>query len=164
MLMNVVPVRLALRPEVPAATAVRALHRRLAEIRRYETTSLAEIRRWCGLAAEHDLFDTVLVFENYPVPLSLTEPAPGLVLESVETLEHSDRAVVVTVAPGAALRLGLTYSGTRVGAMTARRLLDAFAALLAALPAAVAAGVPLGAADIAPDAAAVQIDAFMETL
>jgi amino acid adenylation domain-containing protein len=164
MLMNVVPVRVAFDRNAAAGEALQALHRRLATIRRYETTSLADVRRWLGLKLSEELFDTALVVENYPVPLSLDEPVPGVRIASIETVEHSDRTAVVTLAPGSSLRIGLTYAGTRLSAATAHSLLDRYVALLSTLPGAVAAETKTADLDVTKAAAGDHVRAFLEML
>ena len=43
------------------------IQNRFSEIREFETTGLADLRAWSDVAADKPLFETVLVFENYPV-------------------------------------------------------------------------------------------------
>ncbi|MFD2837137.1 condensation domain-containing protein [Azotobacter vinelandii] len=50
-------------------------------LREHEHTPLYEIQRWAGLGGEA-LFDSLLVFENYPIAEALQQGAPeGLVFE-----------------------------------------------------------------------------------
>ncbi|MFE9252359.1 amino acid adenylation domain-containing protein [Streptomyces sp. NPDC007088] len=60
---NTIPVRVGLDPAVPFAEAVGALQRRQGDLLDHHHVSLAEIQRAAGLG---ELFDSILVFENYP--------------------------------------------------------------------------------------------------
>ncbi|MEU5807506.1 amino acid adenylation domain-containing protein [Streptomyces sp. NPDC047718] len=60
---NTLPVRVRLDPAAPFAEAVAALQRRQGDVLDHHHVSLAEIQRAAGLG---ELFDSILVFENYP--------------------------------------------------------------------------------------------------
>ncbi|MEV7550501.1 amino acid adenylation domain-containing protein [Amycolatopsis sp. NPDC089917] len=54
-----------------------------------------------SLAGRERLFDSLLVFENYPVdPAKLREPAPGLTVTGTRFRERTHHPVSVTVVPG----------------------------------------------------------------
>ncbi|MEV8761116.1 condensation domain-containing protein, partial [Klebsiella pneumoniae] len=56
--------------ELPASRTLDAwlqdLQRRNVELRQYEHTPLSDLQRWTGRSGDA-LFDSLLVFENYPV-------------------------------------------------------------------------------------------------
>ena len=54
---------------------LRALQTDNLAMREHEHTPLFEIQRWAGLGGEA-LFDSILVFENYPVSEALAQGAP----------------------------------------------------------------------------------------
>lgn len=59
-------------------------------MREFEHTPLNEVQRWAGLGGE-SLFDSLLVFENYPVSQALQEGAPeGLRFGPVANLEQTN--------------------------------------------------------------------------
>ncbi|MET3982552.1 amino acid adenylation domain-containing protein [Streptomyces sp. PvR034] len=60
---NTLPVRVGLDPAVPFAEAVGALQRQQGDLLDHHHVSLAEIKRAAGAG---ELFDSILVFENYP--------------------------------------------------------------------------------------------------
>ncbi|MFC9255606.1 amino acid adenylation domain-containing protein, partial [Amycolatopsis thailandensis] len=65
-----------------------------------------------SLAGRERLFDSLLVFENYPVdPVKLREPAPGLTVTGTRFRERTHHPVSVTVVPGEDGWEGVLYAG-----------------------------------------------------
>ncbi|MGW3992726.1 amino acid adenylation domain-containing protein [Amycolatopsis sp. NPDC004772] len=64
MFVNTVPVRVTVAEDGPGW--FRRLQADQAEARRFGHVSLAALRRWSGLPARTGLFDSIVVFENYP--------------------------------------------------------------------------------------------------
>ncbi|TLP56039.1 amino acid adenylation domain-containing protein, partial [Pseudomonas mosselii] len=69
---NTLPVIQTLEPEQPLADWLRALQAYNLDIRDYSQAPLADVQRWSGLGAQ-GLFDSIIVFENYPIDQRLNE-------------------------------------------------------------------------------------------
>ncbi|MGW0395965.1 amino acid adenylation domain-containing protein, partial [Streptomyces sp. NPDC003042] len=72
--MNTLPLRVRLRPAEPLAEFLRRVQSEQARLIEHQWVGLAEIQRWAGSGA---LFDTAMVFENYPLNSSRGRP-PGV--------------------------------------------------------------------------------------
>lgn len=68
---NTLPARVALPRLVPAREWLRAIQQSQAEAREYEYTPLSRIQQWSGIGSATALFDSIVVFENYPVESAL---------------------------------------------------------------------------------------------
>ncbi|MDQ7808842.1 amino acid adenylation domain-containing protein [Amycolatopsis sp. A133] len=66
MFVNTVPVRVTVAEGEDRPGWFRRLQADQAEARRFGHVSLAALRRWSGLPARTSLFDSIVVFENYP--------------------------------------------------------------------------------------------------
>ncbi|MGH9282507.1 MAG: condensation domain-containing protein, partial [Acidimicrobiales bacterium] len=64
---NTVPVRADLDGAAPVASWLQALQAAQAESRRFDFVSLAQMQTWAGLPGGVNLFDSIVVFENYPI-------------------------------------------------------------------------------------------------
>jgi hypothetical protein len=95
----------------------------MSELREYEYTPLTRIQQWVGLPPNTSLFDSVLVFENYPVEFSLEEPSSGLRISDVRSIEKTDRPLTLTVVPGEKLSLQLTCRRDHFNFDNSRRIL-----------------------------------------
>jgi hypothetical protein len=63
---NTLPVRFQVHPSDTALDLLLRLQSQQSEAREYEYTPLVQIRRWTGIPGSIRLFETILVFENYP--------------------------------------------------------------------------------------------------
>lgn len=66
LLIGSVPLRVTSRPEQPVLDWLQAIQRQQLENARFSDISLADLKQACGLTAWPALFDTLVVFENYP--------------------------------------------------------------------------------------------------
>jgi amino acid adenylation domain-containing protein/non-ribosomal peptide synthase protein (TIGR01720 family) len=107
---NTVPVIGKLDPAQTAGAFLRALSAEGAEMREHEHTPLHEIQRWAGLGGQ-SLFDTIVVFENYPLDEALGAGHKGeLRFDRIASVDVTSYAVSVMVHAGERLRLKLDYS------------------------------------------------------
>jgi hypothetical protein len=126
LLINTLPLRVRLRPAAGFAEWLRELQRQAAEARQYDYASLADVQRWSGLAAGRQLFDSLLVFENFPVP----EDVLGPDLEATAMVHHIEESypLILTVVPAARIRLDWRHAAAAArwaGALPAiERLLE----------------------------------------
>ncbi|MBB5850089.1 non-ribosomal peptide synthetase [Amycolatopsis umgeniensis] len=96
LLANSVPVRARFTGTV--AEALADLQARQQAMAGHHRIGLPEL---ASLAGRERLFDSLLVFENYPVdPAKLREPAPGLTVTGTRFRERTHHPVSVTVVPG----------------------------------------------------------------
>src|SRR5690606_4651107 len=93
-----------------AGAFLRTLFADGAEMREHELTPLHEIQRWAG-AGGQALFDSIVVFENYPLDAALGAGHKGeLRFDRVASVDVTSYAVSVMVHAGERLRLRLDYS------------------------------------------------------
>ena len=104
---NTLPVRVRLRPAEPLSELLTRLQDSQSQLITHQHLGLAEIQRLMGLG---ELFDTLVVFENYPLDRSaLAQPVAGLELTSVEAHDATHYPLSLVAVPGERLRLRLQY-------------------------------------------------------
>ncbi|WP_229796441.1 non-ribosomal peptide synthetase, partial [Saccharothrix coeruleofusca] len=114
MLINTVPTRVSVDAQAEVAVWLRELQAAQSESRRFEHTSLAEIQSWAGTR----LFDSVVVFENYPFDQG--GDAPRVV--EVEAVDNTTLPLTLTASVTDRLNLDLAYDPELFDEATARRL------------------------------------------
>ncbi|HWH00601.1 MAG TPA: amino acid adenylation domain-containing protein [Pilimelia sp.] len=133
---NTLPVRVDVDPAAPAGSWLRRLQDAQIESRQYEYTPLADLHPLTDLPAESALFDSIVVFENYPIDAAATA-AHGLRLRDLDAVETTNFALSLLVYPaGERISATLGYDPELFDADTAARLTTHLRALLAALVAA----------------------------
>ncbi|MFL5355871.1 amino acid adenylation domain-containing protein [Archangium sp.] len=120
---NSLPVRVRLPPGEELVPWLRGIQTQLLELRQQEHSSLLLVQGWSELPRGLPLFESLLVFENYPVDDSVRERAGGQDIRDVQMLERKTFPLNLVVLPGPELLLKLTVDSSRLDAELARRLL-----------------------------------------
>jgi amino acid adenylation domain-containing protein len=141
---NTLPVIAAPLPQRAASAWLRELQADNAAANEHAHTPLAEIQRWAGQGGA--LFDTLVVFENYPVD---SRDARAMNLRDVRNIEATDFALTLVVEAGESIVIDYGYDAARVDEA---RVIALHRAMSACLDAFVAnADAPLGALSLADD-------------
>ncbi|MFI9100862.1 amino acid adenylation domain-containing protein [Streptomyces fildesensis] len=125
---NTLPVRAVLRPAEPVSELLTRIQGEQAELTAHQYLPLAEVQRLAGLG---DLFDTLLVIENYPfAPESLRTSDGGLRVAGIDGRDDTHYPLSVAVMTGESLRLRVGHRTDAVPAEQARAITDALHHLL----------------------------------
>ncbi|MFE4261097.1 amino acid adenylation domain-containing protein [Streptomyces sp. NPDC056883] len=103
---NTVPVRFPYRRTDSLLDACRALQGRQALLMEHQHIGLADIQRQVGAG---DLFDTLLVFENYPFEPDALPAAGGLRVTRAKSYDATHYPLTVAAMPGPRLRFRLDH-------------------------------------------------------
>ncbi len=120
---NVLPARVLVPVDGQVVTWLRELQKQQAEARRFEFCSIASIHGWSDVPRNQPLFESVLVFQNFPSGVALPESA-GIEVISVALIERSNVPLALVVEPGPRLHLRIVYMGTRFEDATIDEMLE----------------------------------------
>ncbi|MFB6643327.1 amino acid adenylation domain-containing protein [Streptomyces chartreusis] len=128
---NTLPVRVDVDPRHTPTELFAAVQAGQAELLPHEHLTLAEVQQLTPVRGE--LFDTALMFQNYPmgeVPLAPPESGPRVTAIDIRSATHYP--LTLTVFPGTPFGLAINHLPSRVPHATAHTLGLRFARLLAA--------------------------------
>ncbi|GAB2664196.1 amino acid adenylation domain-containing protein [Prescottella soli] len=129
---NTVPARLRLRPDETAADVLTRWQSEQSALLEHQYVGLGELRRLTGL---QELFETLVVVENYPIGnTAIADPSGTVRLTGIRFDEHPPYPLTVVAVPGDRLRFEVKYDAARVGDATAAQMADGLVALLSGLP------------------------------
>ncbi len=123
MFINSLPVRVRVRPTDRLVPWLQELQAAQAEQRQFEHSPLVRVQGFSGVPRGSPLFESILVFENYPMDASITERANGLDVRDVQFLERRLYPLNFTFFPGRKLEVLLSYDEVRFDAATAESLM-----------------------------------------
>jgi amino acid adenylation domain-containing protein/non-ribosomal peptide synthase protein (TIGR01720 family) len=129
---NTLPVRV----RVDGAAVVpwlRRLQADLVEQDEFSYCALADIQQWSEVPGGTPLFDTLLIFQNYPTPAALEKPVAGLRLAEFQAFDPNDYPMTLVVTPGERVSLRALYDSTCFDSETIARLLRHYETLLLGL-------------------------------
>ena len=119
---NTLPVCVDVNDDLDVATWLRSLHSRHVEREGFSHLPLNEILQCAPEQADSGLFDSLVVFENYPMetaeqvtPVAATpsQHPSGLAIEDIHVDERTNYGLSLTVLPGDELTLKLQYAKER---------------------------------------------------
>lgn len=99
----------------------------------YAFTPLVDIHACTDIPKRHSLFDSIVIFENYPVDSTLDAQAQALRIDEVEVHEQTGFPLTLTAAPGECIPLKLSWETSRFETGQAVRLLEHLTNLLTRL-------------------------------
>ncbi|HEY0465920.1 MAG TPA: condensation domain-containing protein, partial [Polyangiaceae bacterium] len=126
---NSLPVWVEVRNHVSLADFARSILRYMSELGPHEQTPLHELQSWAGRSGTA-LFDSLLVFENYPVHEALSDHPLELRFEAAEMLDKTHYPLTLTIKPGASLELDWAWRGPLLDASAIERVAQNFSAVL----------------------------------
>ncbi|MBB6255445.1 condensation domain-containing protein, partial [Nitrospirillum iridis] len=105
---NTVPLRLRMRPGETVSDLLHRLQEEQSRLLAHRHLPLSDIQELANLG---ELFDTLLVFENYPVEASVEDPVPGLKVALAENHggDASHYPLGLAILPGKGLQFSLSY-------------------------------------------------------
>ncbi|MER5793880.1 non-ribosomal peptide synthase/polyketide synthase [Streptomyces sp. NPDC001980] len=130
---NTLPTRLGWAPADTLGAVLERLQQEQSALLDHQHLGLAEIQRAAGHAGDGELFDTLVVFENYPAEPHLTDPTGTVRLAGHAFHDAVHYPLALIVKPGRRLDLRLKHHAHRVSGDAVRLLADRLTRVLDAL-------------------------------
>jgi amino acid adenylation domain-containing protein/non-ribosomal peptide synthase protein (TIGR01720 family) len=127
---NTLPARFHIKPDDSLSSWLSDIHVRQSDLDQYAYSSLTDIQKWSDIPSGTPLFDTLLVFENYPVDRSFNREPGGLHIGDVRVFDQTSYPLTLTAVPGTRMLLRLTYDTSRFEQATIERMLGHLRTLL----------------------------------
>jgi amino acid adenylation domain-containing protein/non-ribosomal peptide synthase protein (TIGR01720 family) len=130
---NTLPVRVSVPAGDTALAWLGALQQRQAELRDFEHTPLLEAQAQSAVPRGTPLFESLVVFENYPMDDALARGHAGVAVTAARAFETPAYPLTVIAVLRGALQLRVGYDERRFDAATVARLAEHLENLLTAL-------------------------------
>ncbi|GLV53931.1 hypothetical protein KDH_07820 [Dictyobacter sp. S3.2.2.5] len=124
---NTLPVRAQLDPQLSVNAWLHTLHEQQTDVLQYAYTPLTQIQSWSALPHGTQLFQSLLVFENYPLDanaISGQDEHIARALQSTKVIEQTSYPLTLIVVPGQQLNLKVLYDRERFAPEAITRLLQ----------------------------------------
>ncbi|RKH14324.1 amino acid adenylation domain-containing protein, partial [Corallococcus sp. CA053C] len=123
MFINTLPVRVLLEEEATVVPWLQRFQAQQVELRNHEHSPLVQVQGWSAVPRGTPLFETLLVFENYPVDTTVDSQARQLDVRDFHAFERTNYPLTAVAAPGRELLLKLAHETPRFDEATAKALL-----------------------------------------
>ncbi|MDM8557744.1 amino acid adenylation domain-containing protein [Candidatus Parabeggiatoa sp. HSG14] len=129
---NTLPVRVLLDSKTLLLPWLQQLHSQQIEYEQYSYTPLVDIQSWSEVPGGTSLFESIVVFENYPIDNTLKEEQQGtLSIRSIHSIERTNYPLtLVAVVHGSELVLRTSYDTNRFENDTISRMMGHIKMLL----------------------------------
>jgi len=127
---NTLPVRVRISPGATILPWLKELQAQQVEMAQYEYTPLAEVQVWSDVPRRQALFESILVFENYPAQALSWGQNGSVEKRSSRSFDRTNYPITVEIGAGPELRLLITYDSSRFEAATIEGLLGHWQTLL----------------------------------
>ena len=135
LLINTLPLRVALPPEVHVVDWLRALRQKWIDLRPHEHVPLSAIRPWCGVPASSPLFETIVSYQEPGWDEVLRAGGGVWSHREFEVRNQINHPLALDAAGGAVLQLRIFFDPARFTAAVVERMLGHMATLLAGMAA-----------------------------
>ncbi len=109
LLINTLPVRIELDKHNEITSLFTNIQDDIFRRRDYEYTSLAKIKTLGRADSNHELFDILYIFENYPVDKLLINNSAGISFGEFSSHERTNYAVTIVAVPGKEMLIRFSY-------------------------------------------------------
>ena len=131
---NTIPVRTRVAPGACLVEWLQDLQLEAVEAREYQHAPLLEIQRWSDVPRGVSLFDSILVFGNYPTDNCLDQLGPAVsVHREFSVLSRTNYPLSLLVEPGPDLMLRIVYDATRFDGEAVKRMLGHLEMILSSM-------------------------------
>ncbi|GAB1538793.1 hypothetical protein NUACC21_14570 [Scytonema sp. NUACC21] len=130
---NTLPMRVGVSHEDTVLPKLKQIQKQQVELSTYEYASLVQIQGWSDVPRGLPLFESIVVFENYPVDAALEEHSQKLDISDVRSFERNNYPLTLIAQPGVQLSLRLIYDTQRFENASITRMVGHLQTLLQGL-------------------------------
>ena len=106
---NTLPTRLHIVANTSLIAWLRSVQEQLLEMRQFEYSPLMQVQNWSELPRDQQLFDHLLVFQNYPMDESLQQQLGSVAIQDIFTFSRTNYPLTLVIMPGREIILQATY-------------------------------------------------------
>lgn len=129
MFINTLPVRVRIPHQTSLLSWLHDLQARQIRTRQFEYSPLVQVQGWSEVPRGQPLFESLVVFENYPVEKSQEGSCPLKISDS-QAIVQNNYPLTLIVVPGSRLLLHIGYQKQRFEIATVRQMLSRLCTLL----------------------------------
>ena len=96
---NTIPVRVSVDPEIKLLPWLQQLQLQLAKVRQYEYSPLIQIQQWSEVPRGLPLFESLVVFENYPIDSSIKQRDTDWSIRDISSVDRTNYPLTVVAIP-----------------------------------------------------------------
>ncbi|MCB0090434.1 MAG: AMP-binding protein, partial [Caldilineaceae bacterium] len=130
---NTLPLRVKIANKMPILTWLEGIQHTMVQQNEFAYSPLVDIQRWSDLPAGAHLFESIFVFENYPMDEAALTQLEHLEVSEFQANDQTNYPLTIMALPGSEFGLNLTFDLSRFEAAAIERMAGHLQTLLASL-------------------------------
>ncbi len=123
---NTLPVRVRLPHRTPFSKWLKGVAEQQADMLQFEYTPLVKIQKWSDVKGGTPLFESIFVFENYPVNAAMAEGDGEIEISEIESREETNFPLTVVGGPGDQVLVRIVSATEHFAKESVRSVLNQF--------------------------------------
>ncbi len=128
--MNVLPMRIKVEYNAELIPWLKSIRKQQMEVRKHEHTPLSNVLGWCNVPRGIQLFDTILIFDNYDLTLKLQEKGGKWLNREFRLFEKTIYPVAVYVYADKKIKIKIAYHSEKYTESDMKLMLTRFGNIL----------------------------------
>jgi amino acid adenylation domain-containing protein/non-ribosomal peptide synthase protein (TIGR01720 family) len=130
---NTLPFRVQVSSDTELIPWLKQLQQQMVDIQQYSYTPLVDIQQVSEMSGGIPLFESIVVFENYPMDKSVLQPNSSLELSQVENFEQDNYPLSLLAVSDDKLSITINYDTSRFEEHTIKRMLGHLQTMFSAI-------------------------------
>jgi amino acid adenylation domain-containing protein/non-ribosomal peptide synthase protein (TIGR01720 family) len=133
MFITTLPLRVHVPSQLPAIQLLKDIQNRSIDLQDHQYVPLAKIQEWSAVPSGTGLFESIIVFENYPVDAALAHRRSEPTISNVRSIEQTNYPLTIAAIPGDELALVIGYEAQTFDSEAIQRVLSHLRTLVESL-------------------------------
>lgn len=121
---NTIPVRIKIDSKSKLIFWLKNIQNQQANAIPYHHTPLVEIKKWCGIPRNRPLFDSIYIFENYPIENSTFTGFKHLTVSDIKFKSYTDYPLHIRINPQKKICVDIIYKRHHFDKSTVQSIID----------------------------------------
>lgn len=119
---NTLPIRMKIRPDLTVLDWLQSLQAQQAKLKQFEFSSLIQVQGWSEVPRDLPMFESLFVFESYPVAEAMKEGKQTLQIKDIESFTRTSFPLTIAASPGKSMGLEILYDARRFTEFAVRQM------------------------------------------
>ncbi|MCP5063935.1 MAG: amino acid adenylation domain-containing protein, partial [Ignavibacteriae bacterium] len=111
---NSLPIRAIINSQSNISDWLKEFNYSITELKEFESSALVDIQKVSELPPKQNLFDSLFVFENYPVDSSLNNSRMSIKLEDIHSFEETNFPLTIISGPGENINIDAAFNSEQI--------------------------------------------------
>lgn len=130
---NTLPLRLKIKEESNIGDILREVNKTIISFEEYKGTSLVDLKQYSSIGIEEQLFDTIVVVQNYPLDVKMVDNGQGMSIEFASSFHLTNFGISLEIRTFKGIQLVFNYNGEKFDLLSVEKICECFIKITEAL-------------------------------